>query len=78
LTGIVVMMIIIMIITIITMIIIVIITINYFLNTSLLYSLKATQSNCCHSVRSKILLRILIPCVADVNESVLLTVTDCS
>lgn len=76
-TGIVVMMIMIMIMTIITMIIIVIITINSFLSTSLPYSLKVTQSNCSHSVRSKILLRILIPCVADVNKSVLLTVTDC-
>jgi len=55
------MMIMIMIITIITMIIIVIITINSFLSTSLSYSLKVIQSNFCDSVRSKILLRILIP-----------------
>jgi len=54
-------MIMIMIITIITVIIIVIIAIYSFLSTSLPYSLKVTQSNCCHSARSKILLRILIP-----------------
>jgi len=52
------MMVMIMIITIIA--IIIIITINSFLSTSLSYSLKVTQSNCCDSVRSKILLRILI------------------
>ena len=57
------MMIMIMIITIITMmiIIIIIITINSFFSTSLSYSLKVTQSNCCDSVTSKIRLRILIP-----------------